>query len=81
MGWRQRNHPAIEGSTRPTSPDTEKWGNQTKSRRTGRVWIWICSSGSALPSTCIMQFGADAGRELAVLHTILKAKRIRSCLR
>lgn len=54
MGWRQRNHPAIEGSTRPT-PDTEKWGNQGRDV--------VCGSGSAPLSTCIIQFGADAGRK------------------
>ena len=79
MGWRQRNHPAIEGSTWIHFPRTRKNG-EVKGR--GVVWIWICSLiCTSTPSTCIMQFGADAGRELAVLHTTLEAKRIRSCAR
>ena len=62
----------------PLPPDTEKWGSQGKSC----VWTWICSLiCTSTPSTCIMQFGADAGRELAVLHTTLEAKRIRLCAR
>lgn len=59
MGWRQRNHPAIEGSTRPT-PGHGKMG---KSREETLCVDLDLLFGSAPLSTCIILFGADAGRK------------------
>jgi hypothetical protein len=66
LEWRQRNLPAIEGSTGSTSP-----GKMGKIK-VHRLWI-----GSLLFRICtsihvphLLQFGADAGRELAVLYTL-----------
>jgi hypothetical protein len=64
----QENRRSGEREITPPSKDPldphppEKWG-----RSRAQDVDWICSSGSALPSTCLLQFGADAGRELAVL--------------